>query len=195
MNKVLICLFILAALISISCNTTPPETPPPARVEDTPPPAPRQEPAATPAPETPPVIQGEPTQQAINAAYGLLYLTYSSKLDFTGAREYDVVKGDTLSEITRTYYNPLTNVGEAGTRNGFYFPVLMLATAPESDDIVDPDLIEIDMKIMVPDLRRNLDNPTARQAIKEFLLKVAEIYRAKGHYDTEEGLIRLSNSL
>ena len=105
-----------------------------------------------------------------------------------------MVKGDTLSEITRRFYGNLTSVGLAGTRNGFYFPVLMLSTAPDSD-IVDPELIEIDMRIMIPDLRRNLDNTTARQAIKDFLRDVANIYNRKGHFDTEEGLHILANSL
>jgi hypothetical protein len=113
-------------------------------------------------------------------------------LDLPHAGEYDVVKGDTLSEITRRYYGSLTDVGEAGTRNGFYFPVIALGS---NEDIPDPDLIEIDMEFTIVDLKRNLANPSSRQAIIDSLNNTARIYDRKGDFVTAEGLRRLANSL
>jgi hypothetical protein len=110
----------------------------------------------------------------------------------TDAQEYDVVRGDTLSEITRRYYGGLTDVGEAGTRNGFYFPVIALGS---DEDVPDPDLIEIDMEFTIVDLKRNLANPTSRQAIINSLNEAARIYDRKGDFVTAEGLRRLADSL
>jgi hypothetical protein len=113
-------------------------------------------------------------------------------LDLTDAQEYYVVRGDTISEITRRYYGGLTDVGEAGTRNGFYFPIIVLG----SDEVImDPDLIEIDMELTIVDLKRNLANPTSRQAIINSLNDAARIYDRKGDFVTAEGLRRLADSL
>jgi len=103
-----------------------------------------------------------------------------------------VQRGDTLSEITRRFYGNQTGVGDAGTRNGFYFPLIMMAS---NHAIVDPDFIEPGMKLTIPDLRRNLLDSEARKAIKNGLLDVSHVYNRKGDTATEQGLIALSNSL
>ena len=164
MKKFLVCLLIAGALISISCKT---------------------------APSTP-QIEGEVTQDKVNSALNQIYATYRTKLDMTGAQDYTVVRGDTLSQITRKYYGDLTGVGDAGASNGFYFPVIMMAA---DSNIVDPDLIEPGMKMKVVDLKKNLANPVSRKAIKDCLNDVAYVYNKKGAAATEDGLKKLANSL
>jgi hypothetical protein len=130
-----------------------------------------------------PVIEGEITQKKVNDTLTQIYDKYRSSLDLSGAAAYVVKKGDTLSGITRNAY---------GTMNGFYFPLIMMAS---NQDIVDPDLIEPSMSLVIPDLRKNLDNPAARQAIKDCLKDVAYVYNKKGDSATEKGLQTLADSL
>ncbi|MDR0290783.1 MAG: LysM peptidoglycan-binding domain-containing protein [Treponema sp.] len=142
--------------------------------------------------QTPPPAQEEISPH-LDDALRQIYNRYQSKLDMTGARDHTVVWGDTLSGVARRYYGGLTNVGDAGRRNGFYFAIILL-TSPDSH-IIDPDLIYPGLKLRVIDLRRNLDNPESRQAIKDSLLDIAKIYHAKNRPVEEAGIIRLSNSL
>jgi LysM repeat protein len=137
-------------------------------------------------------IEGEVTQEKVNSALEQIYDTYRTKLDFTGAQDYTVVRGDTLSQITRKYYGSLTNVGDAGPNNGFYFPVIMMAA---DSNIVDPDLIEPGMKLKIVDIQRNLANPVSKQAIRDALIEVAYVYNKKGAASTEDGLKKLADSL
>jgi len=141
---------------------------------------------------TAPKIEGDVTQDKVNNALEHIYDTYRTKLDMSGAQDYTVVKGDTLSQITRKFYGDLTGVGEAGPNNGFYFPVIMMAS---DSNIVDPDLIEPGMNMKIPDLKKNLVNPAARKAIKDCLNDVAYVYNKKGVAATEDGLKKLANSL
>jgi len=167
MKKLLICMIIIVAVVGLSCKS-----------------APTKSGAA---------IEGEVNQDKVNKALDQIYNTYRGKLDISGAQEYTVVSGDTLSQITRKYYGNLTDVGAAGVNNGFYFPVIMLAST--ASHIVDPDLIEPGMKLVIIDLKKNLANPVSRKAIKDCLSDVAYIYNRKGRSAEEEGLKRLSNSL
>ena len=139
-----------------------------------------------------PKIEGEVTQEKVNDALGQIYDTYRTKLDMTGAQNYTVVRGDSLSQITRQHYGSLTGVGDSGPNNGFYFPVIMLAS---DSHIVDPDLIEPGMSLKIVDLKRNLDNPVSRKAIKDCLNDVAYVYNKKGVAATEDGLRKLAASL
>ena len=139
-----------------------------------------------------PKIEGDVTQDKVNDALSSIYDKYRSKLDLTGAKDYTVSSGDTLSQITRNAYGSLTDVGAAGANNGFYFPVIMAASG---SNIVDPDLIEPGMKMRIPDLKKNLANPTSRKAIKDCLNDVAYVYNRKGNSATEQGLKTLANSL
>jgi hypothetical protein len=167
MKKIsIVFLIVLMAVMALSCKTAPSNSVP--------------------------TIEGEVTQEKVNNVLDQIYDTYRTKLDFTGAQDYTVVSGDTLSAITRKYYGTLTNVGDAGPHNGFYFPVIMMASDSE---IVDPDLIEPGMKIKVVDLEKNLSNPVSRQAIKDTLNGVAYVYNKKGVAASEEGLKKLADSL
>jgi nucleoid-associated protein YgaU len=176
MKKMFICLLIVAAFVGMACKSAP------------------VAPADTASPiDNNPVVTKTLTQQDTNDALRAVYATYQPKLDMSGSQEYTVVWGDTLSKITRRYYGDLTNVGDAGIRNGFYYPIIMLAS-PDSQ-IVDPDLIIPGLVLQIIDLRKNLDNPVACQAIKDGLMDVATIYHQKNKTKEEEGLIKLSNSL
>ena len=182
MKKYLLCLFILVILFAASCATAPttPEPPPAQTTTPQPPPAATTPPPApTPAAPPPP----PPTTPALPSVVGL---------DMSGAVEYTVVYGDFLSEITRTFYGTLTDVGPAGRRNGFYFPVLMLASGGQ---ITDPDLIFPGTRLSIPDLRRNLANPDSRRTIKNILTQTAILYGNKRLPDEEAGLRRLADSL
>ena len=167
MKKLLVCLLITVVFAGLSCKTAP------AEKEFG--------------------IGGELTQQQVDNTLKQIYGVYLSKLDMSGSKDYTVVWGDTLSKITRHYYGDLINVGEAGSRNGFYFPIIMLAS-PDSR-IVDPDLIYPGVKLRIIDLERNLANPEAHQAIKDSLMEIAHVYQAKNKPMEEAGLVRLSNSL
>ena len=139
-----------------------------------------------------PKIEGEVTQDKVNDALQSIYDQYRSKLDMTGAKDYTIAKGDTLSQITRNNYGDLTDVGDAGPNNGFYFPVIMMASESK---IVDPDFIEPDMKLKIVDLKKNLAIPASRKAIKDCLNDVAYVYNKKGQQATEDGLKKLAASL
>jgi len=167
MKKLLVILFAAVALIGLSCKSAPTTS------------------GA--------VIEGEITQEKINQALEKIYDAYFSKLDLSGAQNYAVVQGDYLVQITQKYYGALTGVGKAGKSNGFYFPILMLASS--NAGIVDPDLIQPGMKLTIPDLKKNLANSDARKAIKDCLKDVAYIYNKKGDRVTEKGLVALSDSL
>lgn len=144
------------------------------------------------APAPAPAAEEEFTQEAVNEALTQIFDTHRPSLDLTGAQQYTVVRRDTLSQIARRFYGNLTNVGIAGERNGFFFPIIMMASG---SNIVDPDLIRPGMRLTIPDLRRNLDNPSSRDAIRNSLLQVAEIYSKKNRPVEVEGLRRLANSL
>ena len=123
------------------------------------------------------------TQEDVNAAFEQVYDKYQSALIMDGAKSYTVVKGDTLSAITRKHYP---------NYSGYYFPVIMLAS---NDVVLDPDLIEPGMKLIIPDLKVNLDNAAAKAKIKSYLLEIANVYKNKGDEATQKGLQDLSASL
>jgi hypothetical protein len=137
-------------------------------------------------------LEGEVTPEKVNLALNQIYDTYRGSLVMDGAQDYTVAAGDSLTAITRKHYRSLTEVGDAGPNNGFYFPVIMMAS---DGDIVDPDKIEPGMKLKIVDLKKNLADPAARAAIKNCLNDVAYVYNRKGVTVTEEGLRKLADSL
>jgi hypothetical protein len=178
MKKLFLCLLIVSVITGLSCKTAPAENVPAATV---------------PVTNNKPVFTGEVTQEKIDVEFKKIYDNYYSSLDMNGCKEYTVKWGDTLSKRTRRYYGDLADVGEAGSNNGFYFPILMMAS-PDSR-IVDPDLIVPGLTLSIIDLERNLANPAAHQAIKDSIKDIAYIYHAKNKPAEETGLIRLSNSI
>ncbi|QQO10048.1 LysM peptidoglycan-binding domain-containing protein [Breznakiella homolactica] len=126
---------------------------------------------------------GEFSQDDANAAFKKVYNRYRSSLILDGAKSYEVVKGDTLSAITVKYY---------GSDKGYYFPLIMLAS---SDVVLDPDLIEPGMKLSIPDLQKNLDDPEARGKMKVFFSDIAGVYNKKGNTAMEQKLLEIADSL
>jgi len=90
----------------------------------------------------------------------------ATDLDLTGAVKYRVKWGDTLVIISKRFY-----------RDGFYYPVIILA----SRDVVikNPDKIWPGMVLTIPNLERNKANDNTRKAIKDCLNGFADIEKAK----------------
>jgi len=140
-----------------------------------PPPPPQQE--APPPPPPPPVTPPPPPQT----------------ISLDGVDFYTVARGDTLSSIAIKQY---------GTGNGYYYPLIALASKigrinnVNVDVIEDIDLIEPGMVLAIPDLQRNLDNSVARRIIKTYMGgEVADINQARGRADDAAELRRLADSL
>ena len=109
---------------------------------------------------------------------GNIYEKYRPEIDYEGSSTYVVKPGDSLTRITTLseVYGDLTNVGSAGNRNAFYFPLLILASP--NIGIVNPDKIQPGMVLTIIDLQKNLANPASRQAIKGFFRELADLYAA-----------------
>jgi hypothetical protein len=120
------------------------------------------------------------TQNDANEAFEEIYNTFRSSLILEGSKTHIVVRGDTLSAITRNNY---------GASNGYYFPLIMLAS---SEVVLDPDLIEPGMSLTIPDLQKNLNDAKARAQLKKFLVQIAGVYDKKGHEKTREHLKSLA---
>jgi hypothetical protein len=121
------------------------------------------------------------TQEEANQALQRVYNEYKSDLILEGSKTYTVVSGDVLNAISRSEYG-----------NGFYFPLIMLAS---SDVVLDPDLIEPGMVLTIPDLQRNLNDAKARGRIKGFLREIADIEDRRERPLDAEGLRKLSDEL
>ena len=98
-----------------------------------------------------------------------------------GAQTHTVTRGETLSRISRHYYH-----------NGFYYPIIMLASR---DTVTDMDEIEPGMKLVIPDLQRNLNDSIARARIKSYLGEVARLNESRNRHRDAEGFRHLANSL
>jgi len=86
-----------------------------------------------------------------------------------GAVSYTVKKGDTLSGIARQFY-----------QDGSYYPLIMMASA----GIADIDKIYPNMKLTIPNLRANLNNPTAKESINRYFLQIANLEDQRGRSQT-----------
>jgi hypothetical protein len=176
--KNLFVLFILALsfmfILSCASNKRAAYEGPP--VEDSFTTEPEAPPPEEPAPPPPP----PPTETQV-------YEKYSGDIILDGAKTYRVVRGDTLAKIARSQY---------GSRNGYYFPLILLASR---DVVKDPDMLLPGMRLTVPDLQRNLSDPGARQKIKEFLNEIADVYndrlRKRWGTQTRKHLRALASSL
>ena len=121
------------------------------------------------------------TQAEIEAALETIYEQYADSLILEGARRYTVVRGDTLSRISRQFYG-----------NGFYFPVIMMASR---DLVVDHDRITPGMVLTIPDLQMNLNDQGARGVMRNLFNEVAVIEDQRNRHDTADGLRSLADSL
>jgi hypothetical protein len=126
-------------------------------------------PASAPAAPAP-----EEVREDVNTAFERVYDAYREALILDGAQSYTVVRGDYLAAITRKFYS-----GD----NGYFFPLIMLAS---SEMVLDPELIEPGMVLTIPNLQKNLDDPTARMYLKGFLRDMADVYEQKVTAMTDE---------
>jgi len=145
--------------------TQEPAPPPPAPA---PAPAPTPPPAATPAPTPPP----PPPPAASN-------VRRNNDIIIDGAQTYVVVYGDTLSDISRRFYD-----------NGYYYPVIMLA----SGNVEDMDVIEPGQELLIPNLQTNLYDATAKSRIKNYTGEIAQSNYNRNRYLDAEGLRSLADS-
>jgi hypothetical protein len=121
-------------------------------------PPPEKEPAPAQALTSTPAPASTPTTPPPSAA-GIV---------FDGSSNYIVVKGDTLSDIAARKY---------GGSNMFFFPLIRLANA---NVVPDPDVIEVNTSLVIPDLQRNLNNVGANALIREDMLATAAQYDRQG---------------
>jgi hypothetical protein len=110
------------------------------------------------------VMSCKSTPKDYDAKYTKLY-DANTGLDLTGAGNYIVKEGDTLSDISRYAYN-----------DGFYYPIIMLASRGV---VVNPDKIRPGMLLTLPDLERNKANVTSRRSMKNCLNGFANIEKTK----------------
>jgi hypothetical protein len=115
----------------------------------------------------------EQQKEALLAFEGV-YESYKTEFILDDAQTYTSVEGDTLPAIVRRIY---------GADNGYFFPLIILASR---DAIIDIDALEPDMVLKIPDLRKNLEDPDTRQALKYLLRDVADVYEKKEVAETRE---------
>jgi hypothetical protein len=139
--------------------------------------------------QKPPVTEQAPAEEAPPPPpppVEEVYEEYSGDIILEGAKPHRVVWGDTLSKLARRYY---------GSQNGYYFPLIMLASRSA---VYDPDVIIGRTMLTVPDLQRNLNDPGARQKLKDYLYEVADLYgskRTRWSAQTRNRLRALASSL
>ena len=156
--------FCLVPILFFACASPPPSQPGPA---------PSPQPAAQPASPPPASTPAQPPRAVEQPAR-------TTDLVLDGASTYVVVRGDTLSNISRSKYN-----------NGFYYPLIMMAS---QSLVKDQDLIEVGWALTVPVLQANLNDPRAVESIKKFIEEIARITEPKRPLDAK-GLRALAASL
>ncbi|MDR2177414.1 MAG: LysM peptidoglycan-binding domain-containing protein [Treponema sp.] len=176
---------ILVTGFVFSCKSTGTSAPSPAPV-----PAPAPVPTPAPVPNPGAISTSSPNPEPEEEKIlEQIYDQHEEGIILTGAKEYTVIRGDTLSKIARKHY------GTGG--NAYYFP-LIIAASKSITSIVDPDEIEVGMHLIIPDLQKNLDDPGARGSLKNLLKEIAGFYSHKPGRQSAglyTGLIRLYNTL
>ena len=102
------------------------------------------------------------------------YNRHPSGIILDGASTYTVQSGDTLNSIARRFY-----------QDGSLYPLIMMV----SSNVVDPDRIVPQQNLTIPDLRLNMNDPTARQSINRYFTEAARVEEDRGRRGTAE-LIR-----
>ena len=162
-KKMLLVALALCLAFAISCGGDPEPAPNPE-----PPPAPST-PAPTPTPTQTPTPTPTPTPQP------------ATDIVLDGAEFYTVVRGDTLSIISKRFYG-----------NGYYYALIVLGSGNLVSDI---DLIEPGMRLTIPNLQRNLNNAGAKARLKNYLSDVAVINSNRNRPEDAEEIRRIANSL
>jgi len=137
--------------------------------------APASSPSAAPAASAPAATPQQTTNTPPPAS-----ASSNADIILNGSETYTVVWGDTLTKIARSKYG-----------NGFYYPLILMASI---NVIKDQDRIIPGMRLTIPRLQANLDDPRARASMKRFILETASITEHKRPRDAT-GLRNLANSL
>jgi LysM repeat protein len=121
--------------------------------------------------------------------FDVLYDKYSATLISGGEKQYIVKKGDTLTKIAKAHY---------GIENGYYFPIIMLASNVDNNDrttLLDPDLIEPGMDLIIPDLSKNLKDDKVRGELKQYFNEFADVYTFKNDKNTRQAIKNIASSM
>ena len=174
MKKVFFCLvLVISFFMFFACASAPSASS--SAPAASPAPAPSSAPAAAPAASTPAATPQQPSNTPAPAA-----ASSNNDIILSGSETYNVVWGDTLTKISRNKYG-----------NGFYYPLILMAS---SSVIKDQDRIIPGMRLTIPRLQANLDDPKARASMKRFFLETASITERKRPRDAA-GLRNIANSL
>jgi hypothetical protein len=183
------CIGMLIVGFVVSCKSTGTSAPQAATATPAAPPVPAPA-APVSSPNSRSTFSPDPRRNSEDAQIlEQIYEQHDNSIILTGAAEYTVIKGDTLSKIARENYG-------AGT-NAYFFP-LIIAASKGTTDIIDPDEIEVGMQLIIPDLDENLSDPVARDNLKNLLKAVADFYSLKsGRLSVElhNGLTQLYNAM
>jgi hypothetical protein len=114
-------------------------------------------------------------QKTVLRAFQEVYDFYKMDFILEDAQTYMVTEGDTLAAITRRTY---------GAENGYFFPLIALAFS--GNPALLTDVLEPGLKLTIPNLNKNLNNPDARQSLKYLLYAIADIYEKKENAETRE---------
>jgi hypothetical protein len=127
------------------------------------PPQPAPQPQPEPAPPPP------PPPQVVDV------YRHPSGIILEGATSYTVKSGDTLAGIAWRLYD-----------DGSFYPLILMV----SDGLItDPDEIEPDMELTIPDVGRNISDARAKDSIDVFFTGIAILEEQRGRNGTAE-LIR-----
>jgi hypothetical protein len=176
MKNIAFCFVLFLGLfVFFACGSAPPPpdpAPAPAPVPEPEPKAPTRILIPPPPSREPPRPQ-EPPKARVSPSR-------STDLILTGAETYIVVKGDTLSKISKRKY-----------KNSYYYPLIMMASR---GIVKNQDHIQPGMVLTIPKLQPNLNDARARASMKKYFLEVADITSRKRPSDAA-GLRRLARSL
>ena len=120
-------------------------------------------------------------QNPVEEALASIYDQFRPGLITAGARRHTVAAGETLVSIANQHYD-----------DGFFYPVILLAS---NDVVLDPDRIAPGMVLTVPNLQANLNVPSARANIRDFLFEIAIVEENRGRHSTAAGIRARANEL
>lgn len=127
-------------------------------------------------------------QAEINKSFDKVYGNYADVLNLDGAETYEVQRGDTLTAITKRFY-------EGEDANGYYFPIIMLASRGV---VSDPELIEPGMKLTIPNFEKNIKDKDTATKLKPFFKDISDVYKKKDTAAAEDirpHLVEISEQL
>jgi hypothetical protein len=116
----------------------------------------------------PPPPPAEPVQEYHDA-----YLRHHNDIILDRAQRYTVQRRDSLVSIAKRFY-----------QDGSFYPLIFAA----SDEVADPDKIELGIILIIPDLALNLNDAKAKKSLDELMLEMAAIEESRGRKKTAEML-------